>query len=204
MIIRSISALLLFSAISVAQAQTAPAPSACPADDPVSAVMTPGFACTLGDKTFSAFMISGAPADARIQFGILNRELFAVTLSRDGAFFPTGTDVFNYTITAASPNHILQGTVGYDVSFPFIASTTTMNGMSLTPNLLVNGGFASIDFSPGVGSVVVDNTAHVAAGAELNSISNDFAQVAIGVPEPPTLALFALGIAGLLICARRK
>jgi hypothetical protein len=178
------------------------ASSACPADTTVSTVMAPNFSCVLGDKTFSAFDLSGVPTDARVQFGTLG-PLFAVTLSRDGTFFPAGTTVFDYTITAASPNHILQGTVGVDVSFPNVVTATTMNGMALSPALLVNGGTATLDFSPGVTSLAVDNVSHVFGPAELNSISNDFAQVVIGIPEPTTLALFTAGLLGLAWVRRR-
>jgi hypothetical protein len=179
-----------------AQAQTA-----CPADTTVGTVMTAGYACVLGDKTFSAFDITGAPANARIQFGILNNELFAVTMSRDGTFFGDGRLVFDYTVTPMTPLTIREGSVGVDVSFPTVLTSTTMNGLLLGP--IVNGGTEVMTFTPGVVSLVVDNTLTISGPAELNSVSNDFSQEIIGIPEPGTLVLFAGGLFGLLLRRER-
>jgi hypothetical protein len=177
----------------------------CPADAQVSTVMAPGFSCALGDKTFSAFDITGAPADTRIQFGILQGELFAVTLARDGTFFPDGRLVFDYTVTAAAGSHILGGSVGVDVSFPTVVTTTSMDSHLLGP--ITNGGTVVTAFSPGLTSVLVDNTSTISGPAELNSITNDFAQVPIGVMEfgnwLQVNGLLAMGL-GIVFVLNRK
>jgi hypothetical protein len=197
------NALVKMAIGSLAVVTAAQAQIACPADTVVSVVEVPGYSCTVEDKTFSAFTLGGVPADARIQFGKLG-SLFAVTLSRDGSFFPTGTVMFDYTVTPVMGSTIREGTVGVDVSFPFVATTSVMNGRSLSPSLILNGGTGEIQFTPGVNSVVVDDTLHIVGAGELNSISNDFAQVIVSVVEPDDLVLWAIGLGGLVLVWRRR
>lgn len=197
----NISTLTTATVLSLAAVPLASAQSACPANDPVSAIGA-GFSCTMGDKTFSHFTITGVPSSSLVQFGQLG-PLFAVTLSRDGIFFPEGTVKFDYTVSASGGMHILEGTVGVDVSFPPEVTVTSMNGQTVS---IPNGGTGSIFFNPGAETVTVDNTSHILTGTtELNSVSNDFTQVIVGIPEPGTLPLAAFSLAGLaLIWWRRR
>jgi hypothetical protein len=176
----------------------------CPADAAVTTIEAAGFTCTLGDKTFSDFALSGVPTTALVGFGQLG-PLSAVTLSRGGQFFPAGLTTFDYTVAVTSRSQTIgEGTVGIDVSFPNVATTDSMNGSRLTPTPMQNGGTAMLTFSPDVNSVRVLQTSVIVSGAELNSISNDFIGPRMNLPEPTSLALFGLGLAGLALSARRR
>lgn len=165
----------------------------CPTNMPISVVLVSNFSCTLGDKTFSNFSTTNVPLSAEVQFGQFG-PLFAVTLNRDGVFFREGVDTFDYTITATAPFTIREASVGVDVSFPTAVTVTTLNGVPL-PSIF-NGGTEVMTFTPGVSSLIVDNTTSLMTPfAQLNSLSNSFSQqlLQIGVAEPKSLALAFLG-----------
>lgn len=173
----------------------------CPVLAPVS-IAGVGYSCTLGDVTFSNFTITGVPATALLEFGQLG-PLSAVTLERDGAFLPVGTTIFDFTITTPQP--IVLGAVGVDVSFPTVTTVITMNGQALPT--ITNSGTEVIFFSPGSRSVTVDNTSHILTStSEWNSLTDNFSQVPIriGVLEPDSLLLMGLGISGLAFVWNRR
>ena len=173
---------------------------------------TPGFSCTFGDKTLSAFSFNTAvPGTALVEVGIHGSD-YSVTLDRDGGFFPAGSlpNLLDYTI-GIPPGHsgtiMAFATLGVDVSVPSATTWTTLignNSGSTTLGPMTNGGTATTTLSPGDTSIVVTNNTSSTASGQLNSITNDFAQQGVGVPEPMTLALFGLGFAGLGFTARRR
>lgn len=169
----------------------------CPVLAPVT-VAVAGYSCTLGNETFSDFTITGVPSQALLEFGQFG-QLSAVTLERDGVFFPMGTVVFDFKVTALAP--IIMGSVGVDVSFPNVVTVTTMNGLAMMPASIKNGGTALLSFTPGVDSVMVDNTSHIIYDtSQLNSLTDDFSQT-VGIPEPEPLPLLAFGL-GVLVLSR--
>jgi hypothetical protein len=191
----------------------AAAQAPCAGDMTVASIEgTPGFSCTFGDKTLSAFSFNTAvPGSALVEVGIHGSD-YSVTLDRDGGFFPAGSlpNLLDYTI-GIPPGHsgTVMGfaTLGVDVSVPSATTWTTLvgnNSGSTTLGPMTNGGTAMTTLSPGDTSIMVTNNTSSDASGQLNSITNDFAQQGVGVPEPMTLALFGLGFAGLGFTARRR
>ena len=173
---------------------------------------TPGFSCTFGDKTLSDFSFNTAvPGTALVEVGIHGSD-YSMTLDRDGGFFPSGTlpNLLDYTI-AVPPGHsgrlMAFAKFGCHVSVPSVTTSTTLignNSGSTTLGPMTNGGTATTTLSPGDTSIIVTNSTSSTVSGQLNSITDDFAQQGVGVPEPMTLALFGLGFAGLGFATRRR
>ena len=173
---------------------------ACPTDESLSMLLlTP--TCQISDKIFSDFSFTTNMA-THVLFSVnpVTGDV-VVTFSRDGQNYNTGMNTFSYQVMTASPTStIVEHTLGVDVStgLPVTVTTDTVTGNNSgahAPLTAMNSQTIVLPISPGDTTEMVMLTSDQLSGAQLNSISNDYAQVMESVPEPASLSLFGLGFA---------
>jgi hypothetical protein len=167
--------------------------------------------CTLGTKMFSDFVFTPTGIQFRrtlVDFDNSGADTSITFLPPPppNAHFPTNGRTFGFTVsinpTARVGTTIVDYTLDVVNNHPEVTTRVDVVGDLTGPHGVTREGGFTQPFSLGDTRAVV-TVAVTPNTSRLNSITNTFVSTAAAVPEPMSLSLFGLGIAGLALARRR-
>ena len=169
-----------------------------------------GGSCTISNKMFDAFSFPDTATNDRISFGtngLVDFVSLAAPTDHGALRNRAGMD---FTITSLGDETITKATIGShgpEGVAGTLRATMSGAGQSHTVSVDHNGTMEILKPPFSARSVVVsDQIATITAGT-LNSFTDTFTQsppTPSGVPEPMSLSIFGLGLAGLALARGRR
>ena len=207
----AVGGILLAGTMAFSQSAVA---AACPASQTLLAFT--GAACESGDKRYTWLADNiGDPEDVQIKIAIVG-EYFNFSVNPITPNFPIGTIELDYQVEILDPDYIFRdvelavdaiGGLAQGLTITKFVDTTTAGGQDIGTLVSTNGAspVGPLALCGDCSTIFVrDEVVVTQADTGVNSWTNAYRQKKKAIPEPTTVALLGLGIAGIGFARRRK